>query len=616
MNIFLSTQERRALTATTKMLGLRPGKVALAVVLGCATLISAISLAAVSAWLIARASQMPPVLALGVATVSVRMFGIGRALFRYLQRLASHFVALSGVATLRLNVYRILASSSTSKVASLRRGDILARTGEDVDAVGDYVVKSLLPTIVTGVVGILTVGLLAFLSLPVALTTGACLIVAGVVGPLVTIRSARIAEQAAQQAYTELGASSLALLENATELANLGRLDALRQEITNTEDDIIAAQDHAAKLASIAAAIDNIAMTAAVIAAILLGIPAVTAGDVSAVALAVLVLTPLAAFEGTQQLAPAAVQLVHSAGAAVRIVELLGGEDAIEGGLGKKLEDETPDTASFDDIAPVLEAKDLAIGWPGGPVIASGITLTLKPGSRLAIVGPSGIGKSTLLFTLAGMLPPLAGSVTLGGHEISKLSRLEASRHITLTAEDAHIFSTSVLENLRVSKGTISDEEATSLLEQAGMGQWLETAPLGLSTNLGSGGTTISGGERRRILLARALGSPAPLMLLDEPGEHLDSVTSDKLVGDLLSAGKAAHSAQPDATEHDEDERGVLLVTHRLSALGAADEVLVLDRVPGETGTEAHIVQRGTHAHLLATSPDYAWAASQEELLV
>ena len=243
-----------------------------------------------------------------------------------------------------------------------------------------------------------------------------------------------------------------------------------------------------------------------------------------------------------------------------------------------------------------LRARNLAVGRPGGPVVAEGIDLDLGPGDRLAVVGPSGIGKTTLLLTLAGMLRPRAGELTLDGAAPWGAARGEVAERVSLTAEDAHVFSTSVLENLRVARGSVSRPEAAALLERAGLGPWLDALPEGLDTEIGPDATTLSGGERRRLLLARALAAPAPLMLLDEPGEHLDAPTADRLVADLLDA---------DAS------RGVLLVTHRLSALAGADRVLVMGRPAPDR--PAGVLRRGTHAALADHDDAYRWALSQEE---
>ena len=620
---FISREELRNLRLTYRMMRLNRANMALAILLGVSTLACAIGLSVVAAWLIARAAQIDALwMDLAVAAVAVRFFGIGRALFRYLERLASHKVALLGVADLRHTVYRILAGRPAKNIAALRRGEILARTGGDVDSVGDFVVKSVLPGMVTALTAIATVILFWFLAPLAALTLLICLLMAGVVGPLLTIRAARIAELASQQAQIELTASAQNLMMNASELAVSGRLQAAQDHLNQVEQVIQRLKDKAARPSAIAAFIDNISMGAAVLCGFLIGTPLVVSGQLWDVNLAILVLAPLAAFEGTSQLAAAAVQLVSSGAAATRLVDLMGGADYVEAALKQiYAADATPNSDAVPEVAvnaeghraelsPVTEveahlvAKDLEIGWPGGPIIASGIDLELRPGKALAIVGRSGIGKSTLLYTLAGLIPPRGGSLTLGGIDISTLPRPTVSEKIVMTAEDAHIFATTALENIRVARANVGSVEAEKLLQEAGMGPWLKAAPDGLDTVLGMDGAALSGGERRRILLARALATPAQLLALDEPGEHLDGALADQLVSDLLATGKSG-------------ERGVLLVTHRLSALDKADEVIVLGKLDSEDEDDVtRITARGTHASLVETNPTYRWNLEQEKSYV
>ncbi|WP_043505317.1 hypothetical protein [Georgenia sp. SUBG003] len=192
----LTADERRALRRAVALLDLDRVRLFWAVLAGSASLASGIALTATAAWLIARASQMPPVLELSVAAVAVRTFGISRALLRYLERLASHLVALRGMATLRERVYTTLAAGRADAVAGLRRGDLLARTGTDVDAVGDVVVRALLPAVVAAVVGAGSVVLVAWLNLGAGTVLAVCLLVAGVAGPWLNVRAARLAERA------------------------------------------------------------------------------------------------------------------------------------------------------------------------------------------------------------------------------------------------------------------------------------------------------------------------------------------------------------------------------------------------------------------------------------
>lgn len=583
MNWFLTRQESRALRRVLRMSDIEPRKAALAFVLGVAGMGAAVGLAATSAWLIARASQQPPVLELTVAAVSVRLFGISRAVLRYLQRLASHRVALGGMDSLRLGIYDQLEAAPIQRVAQLQRGDLLQRTGADVDTVGEFVVKSLLPSLVTFTVAAATVVGFAFLSVPAALVLLGTMAISGIAVPALITRATREGEAAEQASKKELSVAAMNIVEGADELRVDGLFAQRLADLERTSTRFARAKQLAATPAAVAAALDRVAMGLAVLGVFLVATPQTHTGVVSAVAFAVLVLTPLAAFEGTADLAPAAAQLVRSAQAAVQIDDLLG-EPAPPAPVH-------PIPASG---SAVLACTELAVGWPGGPPVASGFSFEVRPGSRVAVVGPSGAGKTTLLYTLAGMLEPKAGSLTLRGVPVWGANRSQVTRLVSLTTEDAHVFATSVYENLRVANAHLTRADAASYLERMGLGEWLAGLPRGLDTQLGAGATSISGGERRRLLLARALACPAPLMLLDEPGEHLDAQTADQILEELLRGTTAS--------------RGVLVVTHRLSALAAADLVLVLGQAP----SGAAVVNAGTHRELLEDSAYYRWAVEQE----
>lgn len=608
MSILLSPAERRALKRAVGLLDLNWTRFAASVAIGSLGLGSALGLSTVAAWMIARASQVPDVVALGVAPVAVRLFGISRSVLRYCERLLSHDTALRGMSALRAHLYERLATSRADTVVELRRGDVLARVGADVDAVGDLVVRSYLPMAVAACVGSATSIGMALIHPASGLILAACLLLAGMVGPLVTARAARASELARQGHATDLSAIVLTALEGGDELSVSGRLPRLMDELAGLEARLSSARDRGARPAAMAAAVDTAAMGLAVVGALLVGGQAVITGDLAPVWLAVIVLVPLAAFEVTSALGPATVQLVTSAGAAARIVELTDRADQADRAEAPRAA-AAPDPEplpALSDGGPRLRARGLAVGWPDGPVVAKGIDLDLAPGDRLAITGPSGVGKTTLLATLAGLLEPKGGELTLDGTAPWAAQRSDVARRITLTAEDAHVFATTVLENLRVANGTLSSQDARALLRRAGLGDWLTGLPQGLDTLLSSDATTLSGGERRRLLLARALAAPAPLMLLDEPGEHLEAATADRLVADLLQAGNGAE----DAEEAEETARGVLLVTHRLSALESADEVLVLG-IP-EPGEPATIVRRGTHTRLSAQDASYRWSLEHE----
>ena len=583
MRLFLTRSESAALRRCIALLEVSRSGFALSLLLGVVALGSAIALGGTAAWLIARASQQPPVLYLTVAATSVRLFGLSRALARYLSRLASHKVALEGMDTLRANLYDRLSSAPAAALSSVRRGDLMSRAGADVDEVGNVVVKTVLPALVALIVGVATVAVVAVISPASALVLALCLLLSAVVAPALIARSVRMAEGEGGDARADIAATTLALLEGATELSLAGTLPAATQTLARSEASLRQALARSARLSALARGLDVCAVGMALIAALLIGIPHTLSGALPQVLLAVIVLIPLSSFEGVAELAPAASQLVRSAQAAQRICALIG--------------EESPSAShAIPEAATLIEAHDLAIGWPGGPTLVEGITFTLRPGASVAIVGPSGIGKTTLLATLTGVIPPKSGQALINGVPAWGARRDDVASHITMTAEDAHIFATSIYENLRVAKASLTREEAVTSLQRAGLGEWIDSLPDGIDTVIGSGATTVSGGERRRLLMARALLVPAPVMAVDEASEHLDGKTADRLMNTLLTPS-------PD--------RATLVVTHRLSALDQADQVLVVGRA--QDGQCARMVAQGTHAHVLSRLPGYRWALDQEE---
>ncbi|MFD6175450.1 MULTISPECIES: thiol reductant ABC exporter subunit CydC [unclassified Isoptericola] len=555
------------------MLEVRWSRVLRAVVLGTLALGFSVGLAAAAAWLIARASQMPPVLQLSVAVVAVRAFGTGRGVLRYLERLASHDVALRGMAALRANLYDALAAGPVTRVIALRRGDLLARVGADVDTVGDVVVRALIPAGVSVGVGLGSVVLVGAFLPAAGLTLLGCLLLTGVLAPWLASRAAASVERRGAAARAEVTGRALELLEDGQQLRVAGRLDERLAGLRAADARLTRSTHDGARISGTSAAIDAGAQTLAVLCSLLLGVPAVAAGALTPVELAVVVLTPLAVFEATSTLPAAAVQLRRSREAARRLVALL--PDAAPAGPAPE-----PPPVGGD----LLELDGVAAGWADRTVVA-GVDLTLLPGAVVALAGPSGVGKTTLLLTAAGLLPERGGHVRT------------AAGGTLFVAEDGHLFGTTVLENLRVARPDVTEGDARGALAAVGLDSWLAGLPDGLEAMLGPDGADVSGGERRRLLMARALLAPARVLLVDEPAEHLDAATADALVGTL-----AAHARTTG--------RAVVVASHRLTPLASADEVLLLGTDPA--GGPARVVARGPHHDLLRDDPGYAWAATQE----
>jgi thiol reductant ABC exporter CydC subunit len=268
----------------------------------------------------------------------------------------------------------------------------------------------------------------------------------------------------------------------------------------------------------------------------------------------VLVLTPLAAHEVFSALAPAAQQLPRIRASASRVEAVLRQPDPVR-------EPASPLPAPAPPYDLLIEG--LSARWDAtGPDVLSGISLSVPAGRRVAVVGPSGAGKTTLAMVLLRFLDPCAGRVTLGGTDISALDGDTVRTIVGLCAQDAHVFDTTLGENLRLARREATDEQVRAALRRAGLLDWVESLPAGLDTDVGEDGVRLSGGQRQRLSLARVLLADFPVLVLDEPTEHLDEQTADELTRDLLTATEG---------------RTILLITHRDAGLQQVDEIVRIE---------------------------------------
>ncbi|MEU1512403.1 thiol reductant ABC exporter subunit CydD [Streptomyces sp. NPDC005811] len=561
---------QRVLARVRGMAGPRRGRLALALLLGALALGSAVGLMATSGWLISRASQQPPVLYLMVAVTATRAFGIGRAVFRYAERLVSHDAVLRMLADTRVAVFRRLERLAPAGLRTTRRGDLLTRLVADVDALQDYWLRWLLPAAAAAVVSVGSVAFTAWLLPQAGAVLAAGLLTAGVGVPLITGAVARRAERRLAPARGVLATRTADLLTCTAELTVAGALPARRAEVRAADGVLTRIASRAATATALGDGLTALVSGLTVAAAALVGAQAVAAGRLDGVTMAVVVLTPLAAFEAVLGL-PLAVQYRQRVRrSAERVYEVLDSPDPVR-------EPERPRQAP---AAPFpLTVRGLTARHAGQDRDAlTGVDLTLGQGRRIAVVGPSGSGKTTLAQVLLRFLDADEGSsYTLGGVDAAALDGDDVRRLVGLCAQDAHLFDSSVRENLLLARKGASEDELRDALARARLLEWADGLPDGLDTLVGEHGARLSGGQRQRLALARALLADFPVLVLDEPAEHLDLPTADALTADLLAATEG---------------RTTLLITHRLAGLGAVDEVVVLDA--------GRVVQRGTYAELAA----------------
>ncbi|MBQ0827789.1 thiol reductant ABC exporter subunit CydD [Streptomyces tagetis] len=564
------TEARGGVLARVRaMSGARRGRLALALLLGSLALGSAVGLMATSGWLISRASQQPPVLYLMVAVTATRAFGIGRSVFRYSERLVSHDAVLRMLADTRVAVYRRLERLAPAGLRRSRRGDLLTRLVTDVDALQDYWLRWLLPAGTAVAVSAVSVGFTAWLLPEAGAVLAAGLLAAGAGVPLITGAVARRAETRLAPARGVLSTRVADLLTGTAELTVAGALPARTAEARRADTVLTRLASRAATATALGDGLTALISGLTVAGAALAGAQAVADGRLAGVAMAVVVLTPLAAFEAVLGMPLAAQYRQRVRRSAERVCEVLDAPEPVR-------EPERPRQAPDSPFPVVL--KTLTARHPGqGRDALAGLDLTLERGRRIAVVGPSGSGKTTLAQVLLRFLDPGTGSYTLGGVDAEALAGDDVRRLVGLCAQDAHLFDSSVRENLLLARKDATETELRDALARARLLEWTDSLPDGLDTLVGEHGARLSGGQRQRLALARALLADFPVLVLDEPAEHLDLPTADALTADLLAATEG---------------RTTLLITHRLAGLGAVDEVLVLD--------EGSLVQRGPFAELAA----------------
>lgn len=516
------------------------GRLWWAAVLGALALGSSVALMATSAWLISRAWEQPPILFLQVAVVSVRAFGIGRAVFRYAERLVSHQAAFRSLVDLRVALYERLIPLAPAGLPAFTRGDLLRRMVDDVEAMSDLSLRVMLPAFSAVLVGTGSVILATWLLPASGAILAVCLLVGGIAIPALIVWSSGRDQATQSPLYAQLTSEVLTAVQAGPELMVLGADDQFERRITKIDERLTSAIRKTANGSALSSALGILVQGAAVIGMILVAVPALRAGELAGVNLAVLVLLPLAAYEAVAVLAPAALSLIKVRAAAARLVEILDATPPV-------VEPESPVTATGAD----LDVEGLAAAYPHGPVVVSGVTFTVPQGHRVGLMGESGSGKSTVLTVLADFLD-YDGSAALGGAQIDDQAGDQVRDRVLWTPQIPHVFDSDVAANLRMAKPDATDEQLRAALDAVEL-------PLPLDRVVGQNGGNLSGGERQRLGLARAVLADHPVLLLDEPTEHLDPPTAAAVMKTIESVTRG---------------RSLIVVTHQ--PIDWLDEVVVV----------------------------------------
>jgi len=560
-----------------------------AALLGAATVGAGVGLMAASAWLIATAALHPSIADLQVAIVGVRFFGVARGTLRYAERLLSHSVTLRLLARLRVWLYRRLEPLVPARTGGFHSGDLLARIVGDVESLEGFSVRALTPLLVV----LLTAGGVgAFLcryggTLAVAVAAGILGSAASLAG-LGTVLGRRTGPVLAS-ARGRLATAAVELVQGLPDLTVAGRAGEAVDRVVAAGAEVTAARLRRAVAEAGLGAGTVVAAGCTVWLAGRLGGELAAAGGVGGVGLAVILLAVLAAFEAVEPLPGAGERLEEQRAAMARIVEIVTAEPAVR---------DPEEPAPLPDGPPpgvsAVRLEGVRFTYPGASRSAlDGVDLVCGAGERIAVVGPSGAGKSTIIALLLRLWDGWEGRIELFGADIRRCRQEAVRRRFAVLEQGTHLFNATVRENLLLADPEATDDALWAALELAGLADEVRTLPDGLDTWIGEQGLTLSGGQRRRLAIARTALLDRPVLLLDEPTAGLDRVTEAAVLGalDRLARGRTS-----------------LTVTHRLVGMERFDRVLVMER--------GRIVEKGTHGRLLRSGGVYAALhAAQRSLL-
>jgi ATP-binding cassette subfamily C protein CydC len=517
----------------------------------------------------------------GAAAVAINYFtpaamirgaAIARTAGRYVERLLTHEATFRLLAHLRLWFYRRIEPLAPERLQRWRSADLMSRMLADIETLNQVYLRLFVPLAV-GVAGsVLALSVMALYSRAVAASTAALLVVAGVVLPALLRRRGAPAAARQLQLRTQLRVDVADALAGAAELRVYGGEARALQRVNDGSEALLGEQRRLADLAGLAAGGVGLCANMALWFALLWALPQVAARQLAPAHLAMLALFALAVFEAVAPL-PLAFQLLgEMLAAARRLFELADIEPPPQPALSPRPRDAG------------IVLRDVRLRYADdAPWALDGIDLELAAGARLALVGASGAGKSSVVQLLA-RFRDYAGSARVGGHELRDYAGDDARALLAVVSQDDYLFHGTLLDNLLLARPDASEAQIVDACRCAQLHDFINGLPDGYHSSLGEGGMLLSGGQARRLALARALLKDAPILILDEPTEGLDAATERDLFAALAQAMAG---------------RTVLLISHRLGALAAlVDEVAVLHA--------GRVVQRGSAAELATQPGPYA----------
>ena len=547
----------------------------LGVILAIVTLLASIGLLTLSGWFLSASAVVG---AAGLYSFNymlpaagVRGAAITRTAGRYFERLVSHDATFRVLQHLRVTTFSKLLPLSPAGLSRFRQGELLNRVVADVDTLDHLYLRVISPLVgALVVIVVVTVGL-SVLDVPLALMLGGIMLATLIVLPPLFYRAGKPTGENLTQLRGQYRQQLTTWLQGQAELTIFGASQRYREQMENTELSWHDAQRRQSDLTAASQAVMLLIGAIAVLTMLWFAAGGVGDNTQPGALIALFVFCALAAFEALAPVTGAFQHLGQVIASAIRITQITDCPPEVQ----------FPQTSAMAPTEVNVNLQDISFSYPEQPQKAlDGISLSIAAGEHVAVLGRTGCGKSTLLQLLTRAWDPQHGEVLLNGVPLTQYGETALRASISMVPQRVHLFSATLRDNLLLAAPQATDEALAAVLTRTGLEKLLDDS--GLNAWLGESGRQLSGGELRRLAIARALLHDAPLVLLDEPTEGLDAATESQIL-ELL--------------EEVMQEKTVLMVTHRLRGLSRFDQIIVMDN--------GQIIEQGNHAALMAKQGRY-----------